>query len=118
MGLDYDADRIVDQFPEELTSFNSYDSWLSYESTLRELTRPKGNRVDSQTSLMSPDVIKCRALAQRWLTQMEFDTRIQDAVMLHDCPHINKVIKMVTLFGKHETERRLLRFLFDGSNEV
>lgn len=118
MGLDYEPDKIMTEFPEEVTFFNSYDSWHSYESTLGELSKSKGDKTDSQSYLPPPDVVKVRALVQRWLTQMEFDVRIQDAVMLHDSPHINKVIKMVKRYGRRATERRLLRFLCDGSEEV
>lgn len=89
----------------------AYDSWEQYRESLQLQRTGPQNEVPK--FLPSPKEIKRRIKALKWLQQKEFSDRLQDSIMIYDCPTIDVVQRLVKSVGLGETKQRLENFLSD-----
>lgn len=89
----------------------AYDSWDQYRESLR--LRMEGPQNEVPKFLPSPKEIKRRIKMLQWLRQKEFSDKLQDSIMIDDCPTIDVVQRLVETVGLKETKRRLESFLKD-----
>lgn len=91
-----------------------YDSWEQFEEQMRLFAEcgPK-NQEDFKAYNPSPKEVKRRIKFLNWLKKREFSDKLQDSIMIHDCPTPETVRRMVASVGLEETKRRLENFLKD-----
>ena len=56
--------------------------------------------------------IKQRTRILRWLGRMGFSAKLQDSIMMDDCPDVSVVRRLVSRYGAAGARERLMRFLF------
>ena len=94
------------------TETDDYDSWEMYQQAL-QFNRDEPKHPTAKAYTPSPQEIKRRIRSLKWLQQKQFSDKLQDAIMIYDCPTIDVVKRMVQSVGLRETKQRLMNFLKD-----